>query len=105
MNAPATEQPPAMEQPTQPLPLEPDRITERSWLMSEASEVLIPATILAAIGAGALIRNYVLVTEIARTNSAIVVLLGVVGVSLWVLILGRSRSGRDRNFVDARRRS
>jgi len=105
MSAPATEQPPLEEQTTQPLQLEPGRITERSWLMSEASEVLIPAAILAAVGAGELLRNYVLLTEIARSNFAIVALLAVSAVSLGVLILGRSRSRRDRNFVDTSRRS
>jgi hypothetical protein len=87
MNAPATEQPPVEERPTQPLPLEQDRITERSWLMSEAAEVLIPVTILAAIGAGAVIREALTVD--GRFVLAVLALGGVLLVCALVYLLPR----------------
>lgn len=96
MSAPTHEA--ATEQPTQPIPIEPGRITERSWLMSSTSLLLIPATILAAIGTGKLFRNYLLVTDIARSNFAIIVLVIVATVSVGVLLCARGHGRRERNF-------
>jgi hypothetical protein len=60
MSAPTHEKP-ATEQPTQPLSICETLPRGGSWLMSEAAEALIPATILAAIGAGAVIREFLTV--------------------------------------------
>ena len=92
MSAPATEQPPVEEQTTQPLPISGTEhlpIGGSSWLMSPASILLIPGTVLAAIVTGELLRTFVLLTDEARSNSAIVALVVVLGAALTVLILGR----------------
>ena len=84
MSAPAKPVAVETEQPTQPLPLPPGR---SSWLMSEAGEVLIPAAILAAIGAGVVIREFL--TADARYVLAVLVLGGVLLVCALVSVLPR----------------
>jgi hypothetical protein len=90
MSAPTHEK--ATEQPTQPLPIpgtENLPPAGSSWLMTPASVLVIPATILTAVVSGELIRDYVLLTDVARSNFAIVALLLVLAFSVTVLILGR----------------
>ena len=92
MSAPTTEK--ATEQPTQPLPL------RHEYPRGLRSELWIPGTIVAAIITGEGIRNYVLLTDVARSNFAIVVLLLVLALSVGVQLCGRminSRDGRGRD--------
>lgn len=89
MSAPAHEK--TAEQDTQPLPIAGTENLPpgRNWLMSEWSVLLIPGTILAAIGIGELVRSYVLLTDADRSDFAIAANLLVLAVSVTVLILGR----------------
>ena len=91
MNAPAHEAP--TEQPTRPLPVPAWRLTERSWLMSEASEALIPATILGAVAVGTLLRNLVFVTAAAQSNFAITALAAVYVLTWLALVIPKILNG------------
>lgn len=99
MSAPTHEAPPATEQPTQPLPVSATLPGGRNWLMSEWSVLLIPGTILAAIGTGEVIRAYVATTEALRFEFAVTLLVSLlVAVSLAFLVprlVVRGRDGRS----------
>lgn len=97
MSAPVHEAP-AAEQSTQPLP-----VPQQSTIHCRQSGPgvwAVPVTVLAAVGAGELIRDYILVTEVARSNFAIVVLLLVLVLAVAAMVCGRlvnSRDGRGRS--------
>lgn len=86
MSAPAHEKP-ATEQPTQPLPISETLPPGGSWLMSEASGILIPATVLAAIAAGTLLRDLVFVTEEQQSSFAITALAAVYILTWLALVI------------------
>ena len=99
MSAPAQERPP--EQPTQPLPIAgtEDLPPGGNWLMSEHAVLLIPATVVAAIVTGGLLRGYVFTTEEARSDFAVlllVVVLVAAGAAFTIpRALGRGKDGRS----------
>jgi hypothetical protein len=99
MSAPATEQPPVEERPTQPLPIPgtEDLPPGGNWLMSEGSVLLIPAIPLAAWGIGEACRAFVALTDEARSDFALVVLPGYFLIAgLLVLLFSRAMSrGKD----------
>jgi len=100
MSAPAQERPP--EQPTQPLPTiagTEDLPPGGNWLMSEHAVLLIPATVVAAIVTGGLLRAYVFMTEEARGDFAVLLLVLVLvaaGAAFTIpRALGRGKDGRS----------
>jgi hypothetical protein len=95
MSAPAHEKP-ATEQPTQPLPVSETLPGGGNWLMSKWSVLLIPSTILAAIGSGEAIRAYVATTEALRFEFALTLLAGLLAlVSLAYVIPRLTTRGLD----------
>ena len=99
----------APEQDTQPLPVSPPRgvagelpirgLPPGTGRSNESGVWLVPATILAAIGTGTVIRLY-LVTEADRSAFALIALAAVLGLCLGALVCdlligGRDGAGRD----------
>ena len=96
MSAPTHEKS-ATEQPTQPLPI------THEYPRGLRSDAWIPGTIVTAIGTGWLIRSYVLVTDVARSNFAIVALLAIFAISLGVFLCARRASSEDTGAISLSR--
>jgi hypothetical protein len=97
MSAPTHEKS-ATDQPTQPLSTWQQSAPEHSTIHCQQSGPgvwAVPVTILAAISTGELIRNYVLLTDTARADFAIVALLLVFAASVGVIVCGHLISRRD----------
>ena len=98
MSAPTHEKP-TTEQPTQPLPISETLPGGGNWLMSEWSVLLIPGTILAAIGTGEAIRAYVATTEALRFEFVVTLLAALLVVVALAHVIprmvGRGRDGRS----------
>ena len=98
MSAPTHEKPDT-EQPTEPLPISQTLPGGGNWLMSEWSVLLIPGTILAAIGTGEAIRAYVATNEALRFEFVVTLLAGLLVLTSLAFVIprviGRGKDGRS----------